>query len=174
MLISVISVYSFLLVCLMYCFHFRYMIFLFSLKLNKTVHLIQISNPNLCPVWKDISIPNAEKMRILMVQMLVKGFCGFFSVIGNLCYPTNIFIHSKSLGFALPVFTREWFPFIQVILAQCLQHMQKRRHSWNTKEKTKQVHGYSLMIFHGSYSSFCFGFKYLEGWEGYRRNVFCR
>lgn len=22
------------------------------------------------------------------------------------------------------------------------------------------------MIFHGSYSSFCFGFKYLEGWVG--------
>lgn len=60
-----------------------------------------------------------------MVQMLAKGFCSFFSLNGNLCYPTNIVIHSKTLGFALQVFTLEWFPFVQVILVQCLRHMQR-------------------------------------------------
>lgn len=76
------------------------MIFFYSL--GQTFHPIQVSSPNLCPVWKDMSMLNAEKMRILMVQMLAKGFCSFFSV-GNLCYLTNIVIHSKTLGFALPV-----------------------------------------------------------------------
>lgn len=67
-------------------------------------------------------------MTILMIQMLAKGFYSFFSLIGILCYPTDIVIHCKTLDFALQVFTQEWFPFIQVILVilvQCLQHMKK-------------------------------------------------
>lgn len=46
-------------------------------------------------------------MTILMIQMLAKGFYSFFSLIGILCYPTDIVIHCKTLDFALQVFTQE-------------------------------------------------------------------
>lgn len=60
-----------------------------------------------------------------MTQMLSNRFCSFLSQIGNLCCPTYIFIHSKALVFALQVLTRELFPFIQMVLVQCLQQMQR-------------------------------------------------